>query len=74
MQQIKSKKGDNAMPFKKFRAWMAENKVTMKELAKLLGKRPETISHKLSGRYSFTWSEIEIICSEYGISADLFLR
>lgn len=62
------------MPFKKVIAWMKENRITRKELAELLGKRPETVSHKLSGRQRFSIEEIELICSTYHVSADIFLR
>lgn len=44
---------------------MARCGETQEDLSKLLGLRRETISRKISGRFEWTISEIDILCDHY---------
>lgn len=57
----------------KFKAWMAENRITQKELIELLGLSQNSINKKVNGKEDFSLSQIRTICEKYGISADIFL-
>lgn len=56
----------------KFKAWLAENAITQREIAKLLGKSPKAINLKVNGTTPFTVAEIQKIKDTYGVSAELF--
>jgi transcriptional regulator with XRE-family HTH domain len=57
----------------KFKAWMAENRITQKELMELLDLSQTSINKKVNGREDFSLPQIRTICDKYGISADIFL-
>lgn len=56
-----------------FKGWMAMNNVKQTELAELLDLSLQSVNQKVNGRKSFTLEQVAIICSAYGISADIFL-
>lgn len=56
----------------KFKAWLVENKISQKEVAKLLGVTIVSVNRKLNGVEDFTVKQIRTICEKYGISADEF--
>lgn len=45
---------------------MRKNKEYLKDVGKLLGVTPQTISAKLAGDHDWTIGEIEILCEHYG--------
>jgi transcriptional regulator with XRE-family HTH domain len=45
----------------KFKAWLAENAITQREIARLLGKSPKAINLKVNGTTPFTVAEIQKI-------------
>ncbi len=61
------------MPELVFKGWMATNKVTQRELAKLLGVSYQTINKKVNGKEDFTMPQARAIIKHYGCSADVFL-
>ena len=56
----------------KFKGYCAENRIKQKELADLLGLSIQSVYKKVNGLQDFTLSEIKILCSHYGISADYY--
>lgn len=56
----------------KFKGYCAENKISQKEIAEILGIRQENVNAKLNGRQDFTVSQIRTLCEHYGISADIY--
>lgn len=69
----KTKKTLKHAPHSKFKGFLAENRIQQKQVATLLGISPVTISQKINGRLHFTFDEVEVICSEYGIMPEIFL-
>lgn len=57
----------------KFKAWMAENRVSQKELSELLDLSQTSIYKKVNGKEDFSLPQIRAICEKYGLSADIFL-
>lgn len=58
----------------RFKAWLVENNIKQKVIAELLGIDVVTLNQKLNGWSDFTYTEVEIICDHYNLSADLFRR
>lgn len=56
-----------------FKGWLAENRVSQKEIAELLGISQQATWQKVNGRLDFTLPQISKICAKYHISADIFL-
>jgi len=61
-------------PYTRFKAFLVENNIKQKTIADLLGVKLSTLSQKLNGWSDFDYTEVEIICDEYGLSADIFRR
>lgn len=60
-------------PYSKFKAYLDEQDITQEKLAELLGKNRSTVNQTLNGQGGdFTVSEMRIICTNFGISADEF--
>jgi len=57
----------------KFKGWLAENKITQREIMDLLNLSQTSINKKVNGKEDFTLAQIKTICEKYGISADIFL-
>ena len=57
----------------KFKGWLAQNKITQREIMDLLGLSQTSINKKVNGKEDFTLSQIKTICEHYKISADIFL-
>lgn len=57
----------------KFKGWLAENKITQREIMDLLDLSQTSINKKVNGKEDFTLAQIKTICEKYGISADIFL-
>lgn len=60
-------------PHGKFKAFLAENRITQKSIAELLNLSPVTVNQKINGTLHFTFDEVEMICVTYNIMPDLFL-
>lgn len=56
----------------KFKGYCAENNISQKEIADLLGIKIQSANAKLNGRQDFTISQVRILCEHYGISADYY--
>ena len=56
----------------RFKGYCAENNISQKEIADLLGITIQSANAKLNGRQSFTLSQVIILCEHYGISADYY--
>lgn len=56
----------------KFKGYCAENKISQKEIAELLGIKQQNVNAKLNGRQDFTVSQIRTLCEHFGISADIY--
>lgn len=58
-------------PYTKFKSYLDQNKITQREIARLIGKSPGVVNQNLNGvKGDFTAGEVRIICNHYGISAD----
>lgn len=57
----------------KFKAWMAENRISQKEIMELLDLSMTSINKKVNGKEDFTLPQIRIICDKYNISSEIFL-
>ena len=57
----------------KFKAWMAENRISQKEIMELLDLSQTSINKKVNGKEDFSLPQIRAICEKYEISADIFL-
>jgi predicted XRE-type DNA-binding protein len=57
----------------KFKAWMAENRITQREIMELLDLSGTSVNKKVNGKEDFTLPQIRTICQKYGISSDIFL-
>jgi transcriptional regulator with XRE-family HTH domain len=60
------------LPYRDFKAYLAQNGIKQNDVAKLLGVQPQTLSRKINGYLHFSYPEVEKICDEYGLSADFF--
>lgn len=56
-----------------FKAWLAMNRISQTEVAKVLGVTLQAVNSKVNGRSDFTLKQIKKICETYDISADIFL-
>lgn len=56
-----------------FKGWMAENKVSQKEISELLGISQQAVWSKVNGKREFSMPQVKKICETYHISADIFL-
>lgn len=61
-------------PHYRFKAYLVENKIRQKDLAKLLNLSPVTVNQKINGTLHFTFCEVETICETYSIMPDIFLK
>ena len=57
----------------RFKGWLAENNITQREIADLLGLSQQSVYKKVNGKEDFTLVQIKAICERYNISADIFL-
>ena len=57
-----------------FKAWLAANDISQKEIAELLGLSQQSVYLKTNGKTDFSLPQIKKICDKYGVSADIFLR
>lgn len=57
----------------KFKAWMAENRITQREIMELLDLSGTSVNKKVNGKEDFTLPQIRTICQKYSISSDIFL-
>ena len=60
-------------PYYKFKAFLVQNNIKQKEVAKMLGITNSTLSTKLNRNGTdFTIKQIRTLCKEFNISADEF--
>lgn len=57
----------------RFKAWLAEHRITQREVRDLLGLSSASINKKINGKEDFKLPQIRKICETYNISADIFL-
>lgn len=57
----------------KFKAWLVENGIKQKDVAELLGITEANLSEKVNGKQEFTAPQMRAICSQYNVSADIFM-
>jgi len=73
MMQKKSKRKRVHPPYNKFKAFLAENHIKLKEISDILGGQTvQTISMKNNGWADYSMTEINKICSHFGISSEIF--
>lgn len=56
-----------------FKAWLAMNRISQTEVAKVLGVTLQAVNSKVNGKSDFTLKQIKKICETYDVSADIFL-
>lgn len=61
------------MPENKFKGWCAAHNIKVKDIAEILDIHPNNASEKINGKQQFTLPQIKIICTTYGVSADIFI-
>ncbi len=59
-------------PYNKFKAYLVENNIKLKEIAELLNLTTPTISGKNNGHFDYTMDEVVKICKHYNISTEIF--
>lgn len=59
-------------PYQKFIGFMAENSIRQRHVSELLRLSRPTVSQKINGRLEFSFTEIEIMCDEWGLDANIF--
>ena len=59
-------------PYWKFKAFLAENNIKLKEIADLLRCGIPNISMKNNGYAEYTMTEIDTICTHFNISSEIF--
>jgi putative transcriptional regulator len=65
---------EESMPEKlNFKAWLAMNRISQTEVAKVLGVTLQAVNSKVNGKSDFTLKQIKKICETYDVSADIFL-
>jgi len=57
----------------RFKGWLAENGISQKEIAEVLGITVSNLNEKVNGKQEFTAPQMRTLCQKYNISADLFL-
>lgn len=70
---MKKKKNLKHEPHSKFKGFLTENEIRQRTVAELLNISPITLNQKINGYLHFTFTEVEKICDEYGISPEYFL-
>jgi hypothetical protein len=61
------------LPYDKFMAFLKENRIKLQDLSDLLGGMTvQTISMKNHGWAEYSMTEIDKICSHFGISSEIF--
>ncbi len=60
------------LPYTKLKGVLAEKSLNQKYLARLLNLSPVTINQKINGTLEFTYTEVETICDDLGISTEVF--
>lgn len=56
-----------------FKAWLARNNITQREVASVLDISENALRVKLNGNGNFTLPQIRKLHEKYGVSADIFL-
>ena len=56
----------------KFKGYCAENNISQREIAEILGIKIQSANAKLNGRQDFTFSQVRTLCEHFGISADIY--
>ena len=59
-------------PYSKFQGYLKENRITLRDIADLLGVTYSTVSSKNNGQADYKVSEINKICDHFGISSEIF--
>ena len=59
-------------PHDVFKAYLYHNKIKLKDVARIIDTCTNTISQKNNGYQNYTMTEVDLICTHYGISADIF--
>lgn len=70
----KKRKGIRHQPYSKLKGILAERSLTQKYLAELLNLNPVTVNQKINGTLEFTYTEVENICDDLGVSTEIFRR
>lgn len=60
-------------PHSKFKAYLIENRIKQKTVAAMLNISPVTLNQKINGYLNFSFDEVEKICIEYNLDANIFL-
>lgn len=62
------------MGFDRFKGWLREHGIKVKDVAKVLGRTESNTSLKLNGKVAMSWDDIETLCLTYSVSPEIFLR
>ena len=60
-------------PYRRFKGFMREQGITLRDIAELLGVYISTVSAKINGKSDFYINEADIIIKRYGCSNNIFL-
>lgn len=56
-----------------FKGWLATNKITQREIARVLGISCQAVNKKVNGKEDFSMSQARILCKTYNIDANIFV-
>lgn len=59
-------------PYLKFMGFLKENRLTLKDVAQVIGSTVTTVSAKNNGYADYTMTEAEAICNAFGCTIDIF--
>ena len=59
-------------PYRRFKGYMREQGITLRDIAELLGVYISTVSAKINGKSDFYINEADIIIKRYGCSSNIF--
>lgn len=59
-------------PHGKWKAYLAENNISLDEISEVLGLSVQSISQKNNGKQNYTVSEINKLAEHFNVSMDIF--
>jgi transcriptional regulator with XRE-family HTH domain len=59
-------------PYTRFQGFLKENRITLKQVAAIIGSTVPTVSTRNNGRSDYSMTEINSICDALGCNTDIF--
>ncbi len=58
--------------YTRFQGFLAENRIKLKDVARVIGSTPSTVSLKNNGYADYTMAEVNRICDAFGCDTSIF--